>query len=251
MIGVCMKVRVNDLAFEFPLYEKTQTMKAVKKFIAICQDLESVRCHNVKQLIRSEINMEKELYPTGTLYQIVREIQDRNDRTYFLGLLVNRESKETSAEKSFVYKHLESFACAAAKDGCLVSMETNKDFKQPEIMGTIDEETIKIRNISCEKHLHHYRDILGLRIFKANDEKHKKDRDNAYGKGRVASRMDLPDEEAQRLLDHAIWIKQRLYARKGKHNYTFQNEQDCIYHGYIADDLGDDILKELYKEKWD
>lgn len=246
-----MKVTVNDLAFEFPLYEKKKTMKVIKKFISICRNLESVRCHNVERLVRSGINMEKELYPTGTLYQIVREIQDKNERTYFLGLLVNRESKGTSAEKSFVYKNMESLACAVAKDDCLVSMETNEDFKQTEILGTIDGKAVRIRNISCEDHLYYFRNILGMRSYKANDEKHKKDRDNAYGKGRVGSPMDLSDDEAQELLDHAIWIKQRLYARKGKHNYAFQNERDCIYHCYIADDLGDDILKELYKRKWD
>lgn len=245
-----MKVTVNDLAFEFPLYEKAQTMKAVKKFISVCRNLESVRCHNVERLAGTKINMEKELYPTGTLYQIVREIRDKDDRTYLLGLLVNRESQGISSEKTFVYKNLESSACAFAKDDALVSMETDEDFKKTEIVGTIDGQTIKIRNLSCEDHLHYYRDILGMRIYKANDEKHKKDRDNAYGKGRIGSPMDLSDEEAQELLNHSIWIKQRLYARKGKHNYAFQNEQDCIYHGYIADDLGDDILKELYKRKW-
>lgn len=246
-----MKVTVNDLAFEFPLYEKKNTMKAVKKFVSICRNLESIRCHNVERIVSSGINMDKELYPTGTLYQIIREIQDKNERTYFLGLLVNRESKAASAEKSFVYKDLESFACAAAKDECLVSMETSGDFKQSEISGTIDGKTVRIRNISCEDHLYYFRNMLGMRIYKANDKKHKKDGDNAYGKGRIGSPMDLCDDEAQELLDCAIWIKQRLYARKGKHNYAFQNEQDCIYHCYIADDLGDDILKELYKKKWD
>lgn len=246
-----MKVTVNDLAFEFPVYEKKKTMKVVKKFITICRNLESIRCHNVERLVRLGINMEKELYPNGTLHQIVHEIQDRNERTYFLGLLVNRDTKEIPIESSFVYKDLESFACAAAKDDCLVSIETNEDFKQTRICGIIDGKKISIRNISCEDHLYCYRDIIGMRIYKANDEKHKKDRDNAYGKGRIGSPMDLRDDEAQELLDRAIWIKQRLYARKGKHNYAFQNERDCIYHCYIADDLGDDILKELYKKKWD
>ena len=82
-------------------------------------------------------------------------------------------------------------------------------------------------------------------------EKHKKDRDNPYGKGKVASPMDLPDEEAQELLDRAVFIKNRLYARKGKNNYAFMNTIGCIYHGYIAADLGDDILTELNKTKWD
>lgn len=94
-------------------------------------------------------------------------------------------------------------------------------------------------------------ELLGIRIYEANATKHKKDRDNPYGKGKVASPMDLSDEEAQELLDHAIWIKQRLYARKGNRNYAFQNTKDCIYHGYIAEDLGDDILAVLYERKWD
>lgn len=63
--------------------------------------------------------------------------------------------------------------------------------------------------------------------------------------------MDLPDEEAQKLLDQAIWVKQRLYARHGKNNYAFQNTRECIFHGYIANDLEDDILAELYRKKWD
>ena len=39
--------------------------------------------------------------------------------------------------------------------------------------------------------------------------------------------------------------------RKGKNNYAFMNTIGCIYHGYIAADLGDDILTELNKTKWD
>ena len=201
--------------------------------------------------MRIEINKEKELYPTGTLYRIVREISDKNDRTYFLGLLVNRERTEMLTDKSFVYKNLKSFACAQAKDEALVSLETDEDFKQTEIAGFIDDELVKIKNISCEQHMDYHQNLLGIRIYVANKEKHKKDRENAYGKGKIGSPMDLPDEEAQELLDQAIWIKQHLYARRGKHNYAFQNTRKCIYHGYIANDLEDDILAELYKKKWD
>lgn len=53
------------------------------------------------------------------------------------------------------------------------------------------------------------------------------------------------------MLDHAIWIKGRLYARKGKNNYAFQKTRNCIYHAYIAYDLGDDIVSRLLSEKWD
>ena len=195
--------------------------------------------------------MEKELYPTGTLYRIIQEISDQDDKKYFLGLLVNREKAETISEKPFIYKNSESFACAAAKEEGLVSLETEDDFKKTEITGLIDNREVQIKNISCEAHINYYWDMLGIRIYEANKEKHKKDRKNAYGKGKTASPMDLPDEEAQELLDHSIWIKNRLYGRKGNRNYAFQNTKDCIYHAYIADDLGDDIIAKLYENKWD
>ena len=38
---------INDLAFQFQIYEKRQAMEAVEKFISICKELESVKCHNV------------------------------------------------------------------------------------------------------------------------------------------------------------------------------------------------------------
>lgn len=246
-----MRIAVNDLAFEFPLYERAKTMAAVKKFIFICQRLESIYCHNVDRLVGSDINMEKEIYPGGNLYRIVREIEDRDDRKYFLGLLVNREKISQLPEKPFVYKNRESFVCAVAEGEALVSLETDEGFRQAEIEGAIGDEEVRIKNISDEEHIQHYWEILGIRVYEANDEKHKRDRENAYGKGKVASPMDLPDEEAQELLNHAIWINGRLYARKGKYNYAFQKTRNCIYHAYIADDLGDDIVSRLLSEKWD
>lgn len=246
-----MKIMVNDLAFEFSLYEKEQALEAIKNFISICKKLESICCHNVERLVRTDIDMEKELFPTGTLYRIIQEISDRDDRTYFLGLLVNREKAEVLTEKPFVYKNRKSFTCASAKEDGLVSLETEDGFKQTVITGLIDGREVQIKNISCEAHINYYWEMLGVRIYEANEIKHKKDRENAYGKGKTGSPMDLSGEEGQELLDHSIWIKKRLYARKGSRNYAFQNTKDCIYHGYIADDLGDDILAELYKRKWD
>ncbi len=133
----------------------------------------------------------------------------------------------------------------------MVSIELSEGFRNFEIEGFIQNEKVSIRNISREEHLYYHRQMLGIRIYEPNDGKHKKDKKNYYGKGKVASPMDLSDEEAQELLNRAIWIKNRLYARKGKTNYAFQNTRDCIYHGYIAEDLGDDILTALYSVKWD
>lgn len=40
----------------------------------------------------------------------------------------------------------------------------------------------------------------------------------------------------------------RLYAKKNGFYYAFQNERDIDYHGYRADDLGEDIRRQLDRE---
>lgn len=110
------------------------------------------------------------------------------------------------------------------------------------------EKKVELRNLSLNEHIDYYREELGLRRYIANDKKHKYDRENPYGKGKVGSRMDLLDEEAQDLLNKAIEIKGRLYAKKDGYYYAFQRERDIDYHGYRADDLGDDIKRQLDKK---
>lgn len=240
---------INDLAFQFQIYEERQAMEAVEKFISICKELESVKCHNVGRVIGIEIDKRTEICPGSTLFKIVQKM-NRGERAYFLGLLANRARAVCLPERPFVYKERESFLCAAAKDEILVSFETEEGLKREKIEGEIDQESVTIKNISDEKHLLLYREIVGLRIYEEN-KKHKKDRENAYGKGKVASPMDLSDEEAQYLLDRANSIKGRLYAKKGRNYYAFQKTRECIYHGYIADDLGDDVKSAINSEKWD
>lgn len=118
----------------------------------------------------------------------------------------------------------------------------------PVIKARVAGEEVSLRNLSKEEHINHYRKELGLRRYIANDTKHKSDRENPYGKGKIGSRMDLDDEEAQELLNRALLIKGRLYAKKNGCYYAFQNERDIDYHGYRADDVGEDIKSQLDKE---
>lgn len=246
-----MRVVVNDLAFLFPFYGETELIEAIRKWIYVCRELESGRCHEVDSLIRIRLDKSLELAPDCSIYKVIQKITDRNERSYLLSLLTNREDLPLSPKFPFVYKGRESYLCAWAREEALVSLEAEEGFKKPGLVGTIQGNAIEICNISREEHLFCHRNRLGIRIYEPNEGKHKKDRENYYGKNRVASPMDLTGREAQELLDKAIWIKNRLYARKGKNNYAFQNTRDCIYHGYIAADLGDDILNVLYQKKWD
>lgn len=120
-------------------------------------------------------------------------------------------------------------------------------FERPVVESIIDCERIELRNIAHEDHINFYRKELGIRRYSANSNKHKFDRENPYGKGKIASRMNLNDSDAQELLNKAVYIDGRLYAKKNGYYYAFQNEGDIIYHGYRADDLKENITRKLDK----
>lgn len=147
-----MIVAINDLAFQFRIYEEKQAMEAIEKFILICKELESVKCHNVGRIIGIEIDKRTEICPGSTLFKIAQRIKNREERTYFLGLLKNRGKALLLPESPFVYKERESFLCAAAKDEILVSIETEEGLKRDKIEGAIKQESVAIKNISDEKH---------------------------------------------------------------------------------------------------
>jgi len=245
-----MDVAVNDLSFQRSLYKRQDALNAVGKFIRVCQVIESIKCHNVNRIVRANIDKETIIYPGRSIIGIVKEIPDKDKRSYFLSLLVNRGYQLPVPETPFAFNGMRSYVCAAAKNEAVVSLETDSIFAQSLLEGKIGETSVYIRNISSEDHIFEYKSLLGVRIYVANDKKHKKDRFNAYGKN-IANPMGLDQEEAQELLDRAIEVRGRLYARKGKINYAFQKEQECIYHGYEDYYLPGNILSELNAVKWD
>lgn len=250
--AILMRVGVNDLSFHFSLFEREKAIVAVNQFITICHYLESKRCHKVDRLLSVEINKSQEIYSNATLFQMVQEITDRDERRYFLSLMANRGITAFSADiPAFVFQEYESKICSELNKDFVVSLASLEEFKENSFSGQIDGETVRIKNISDSPHCDFYRNELGLRFYEANSEKHKKDRVNHYGKAKEASPMDLDGEDAQELLDDAIEIKGRLYARRGNKNYTFQSTGDCVYHGYEVDNLQMDVLSVLMRKKWD
>ncbi len=247
-----MEITINDISFMFTFYETEKMHQAVRQFVRVCKILESEHCHAVTALVRDDMDLSQNIGPNCSIYGLIQKISDRVERSYFLSLLTGKGKIRRTADDPFIYNGKSSYACAmAAETGMLVSLESDTGLSQTKVAGKILNTTVEIDNVSCEQHMEYHREKLGIRIYEANKEKHKKEKVNYYGKGKAASPMDLPDAEAQDLLDKAIWIKGRLYARKGVHNYAFQETRTGIFHGYNADDLGDDILTALYKKKWD
>ncbi len=239
---------INDISFQYPFATKELAMQYVHKFVDICKRIKREEVTNVHEIKTGFIDAQREISPDFKLIQLLQNFQTREERTFLLGLLTNQGTYRSEQGNYCRIGEKESYVCAYAIDNILISLLSNSLFEMPVVKCIIAGETARLRNLSKLDHIDYYRKELGVRKYIANNKKHKFDKENPYGKGRVGSRMDLRDEDAQILLNKAIEIKGRLYAKKGGYYYAFQNEGDIDYHGYRVDDVGDDIKSQLDKE---
>lgn len=239
---------INDVSFQYTFATKELALEYMHKFLDICKRIKRDEVTNVHEIKTGVIDTQMQISPDYKLIQLLQNFQTREERTFLLGLLTNQGTYRFEQGNLCQIAPKESLVCAYAIDNILISLLSDILFEAPVITGIVAGEEINLRNLSKEEHINYYRKELGLRRYIANDTKHKSDRENPYGKGKVGSRMDLNDEEAQDLLNKAIEIKGRLYAKKNGYYYAFQNERDIDYHGYRADDVGDDIKCQLDKE---
>ncbi|MCI8550043.1 MAG: hypothetical protein HFI68_05530 [Lachnospiraceae bacterium] len=239
---------INDVSFQYMFKTKKLAIEYMHKFLDICKRIKKEEVTNVHEIRTGVIDTQKEISPDFKLIQLLQNFQTREERTFLLGLLTNQGTY--CSEQGFLCQigEKESLICAYAIDNILISLLSNELFETPVIMGVVAGEEVSLKNLSKEEHINYYRKELGLRRYIRNNKKHKFDRENPYGKGRIGSRMDLQDEEAQDLLNKAIEIKGRLYAKKNGYYYAFQNERDIDYHGYRVDDVGEDVKYQLDKE---
>ncbi len=239
---------INDVSFQYPFATRKLATEYVHKFLDICKRIKRQEVTNVHEIKTGVIDTQKEISPGFKLIQLLQNFQTREERSFLLSLLTNQGTYRSEKGSIFQISEKESLVCAYAIDNILISLLSNALFEAPEVKGTVEGEEIVLRNLSKMEHINFYRKELGIRKYVANSKKHKMDRENPYGKGRVGSRMDLNDKEAQDLLNRAVEIKGRLYAKKSGCYYAFQNERDVDYHGYRIDDVGDDIKCCLDKE---
>lgn len=241
---------INDISFQYSFATRGLAIEYVHKFLNICKMIKREEVTNVNEIKTGIIDTQMEISPGFKLIQLIQSFQTREERTFLLSLLTNQGTYRCEEGNSNPCRIAEkkSLVCAYAIDNILISLLSHALFDSPVVKGIIAGKEIDIRNISKQDHIDCYRKELGIRKYIANDKKHKFDRDNPYGKGKVGSRMDLNDEEAQKLLNRAVEIKGRLYAKRNNYYYAFQNERDIDFHGYRVDDLGDDIKCQLDKE---
>ncbi len=238
---------INDISFQYPFATKECAMEYMHKFLDICKRIEKKEVTNIYEIKTGFIDVQEEITPGFKLIQLLQNFETREERTFLLSILTNRGTYRSEEGNPCQIDGKQSLVCTYAVNNILISLLSHTLFETPVVKAIITGEAVDIRNLSKEEHIDYYRKDLGIRRYVANDKKHKKDRDNPYGKGKIGSRMDLHKEEAQDLLNKAVEIKGRLYAKKNGYYYAFQNERDIDYHGYRADDLGDDIKRQLDK----
>ena len=246
-----LRIVINDVSFQYQFHDEQTALQKLHDFIYICKELESGRLKNVEGIISDYIEVSKDIVPGCKLIRLLQRFETKDEKRYLLGLLTGRPSIPADEKVICKIDGKESLIWKGVFDNMMVSLLSDPVFENCEVSVDLERDEKKIRNLSQDIHIDCYRNELGMRIYEANSEKHKKDRENPYGKGKVASPMDLGQEEAQELLDKAITVNGRLYARKNGVNYAFQNTRDVIYHGYRADDLSDNIRRELDKHEWD
>ena len=239
---------INDVSFQYMFKTKKLAIEYMHKFLDICKRIKKEEVTNVHEIRTGVIDTQKEISPDFKLIQLLQNFQTREERTFLLGLLTNQGTYRSEPGVLCQIGKKESLICAYAIDNILISLLSNELFETPVLVGSVAGEEVSLKNLSKEEHIYYYRKELGIRRYMANNKKHKFDRENPYGKGKIGSRMDLQDEEAQDLLNKAIEIKGRLYAKKNGYYYAFQNERDIDYHGYRVDDVGEDVKYQLDKE---
>lgn len=236
---------INDVSFRYPYATAEFAIDCMHQFLDICKRIEKEEVTNIDGIKTGVIDTQIDIAPNYKLIQLIQEFKGREERTLLLSILTNRGTYKVEEGDVCIINGQESFICSQGIDNVLVSLLSDFTFSTQVINAILEKKEVELRNISKNEHIDYYRNELGLRRYIANDKKHKFDRENSYGKGKIGSRMDLRDEEAQILLNKAVYIKGRLYAKSNGHYYAFQNERDIDYHGYRADDLGEDIKRQL------
>ena len=236
---------INDVSFRYPYATAEMAIDYMHQFLDICKQIEKEEVTNIDRIKTGVIDTQINIAPNYKLIQLIQEFKEREERTLLLSILTNRGTYKVEEGEACTINGEESFICSQGIDNFLISLLSDSTFSTQVINAIYKKKEIELRNISKNEHIEYYRNELGLRRYIPNDKKHKFDRENPYGKGKIGSRMDLPDEEAQILLNKAIYIKGRLYGKSKGNYYAFQHERDIDYHGYRADDLGEDIKRQL------
>ena len=248
-----MLAAINDLSFQYQMSSLEEAIERLELFADLCKEVKRGYMTNVERIvIAREGGYSSFLAPNFLLPKIITRIASKDIQRFLISVLNNSDAIPVQENApSFCLDGKSSHICFYAKDNIVISLLSNPIFESEVLEGTCEEAPLSIHNLSQKGHIDLYEELLGIRHYKAHAVKHKPDRVNTYGKGREASPMDLDDATAQRLLNRALRINNRLYAKYNGKIYAFMEERPRVYHGYIDSEAPEFVKRQLDKIQWD
>ena len=239
-----MKVAINDLSFQYCFYDLKTADDALHEFLGNYLEIKKERYRNVVEIRGAKIDCEFELVPGYKLFKLIQNFKTHDERWLLISLLANAPSISNTGSPVCIDGKT-SYACAFAKDGAVISLNSHFLFSNPTLKGELDGRPCDIRNIAQFVHISQHSAVLGRRKY----EKNPKHRQAAYSRAdTTVSPMDLSDTDAQEALDQAVEVNGRIFAKIGDIYYELRNHHENVYHGYRNDQIEADIKKKIEQE---
>ncbi len=242
-----MQLVMNDISFRYRFENKELAMSAVREWLEVYRDLKSDRVKNVTGILTGNIDRDFETAPDYKWIQLLQDFKDKEDQRLLLTVLQASDAlnDEENDIVPFALLKESSVLCAYAykTGGICISLKSWNECRKKLLEGRIGKNDVQIKNIAERQHIDkEYAAELGIRIYEPNP-KHSM---SAYmRKGVEVSVMDLPDDEAQAVLNMAVELNGCYYARYNGKYYQFPNTRINIYHGFRNDKIAEDIKRKI------
>lgn len=238
-----MRVAINDISFQYPFYNQTAALEALDCFLNICVEIKRKRYHYVEQIQCDQIDCNLQLAPGQSLIKLIQNLK-QDQISLLLVLLVNSSCPHEG--EPFCVDGKSSYACAYAREGIIISLQSHRLFSSAKVEGEIGSLPYEIRNLSDGTHIEQHFEALGYRLYEPNPKHHLVP--YLLG-GHTVSPMPLCDEEAQNLLDQAIEVDGHLLAKQDDTYFEFRSHSNIRFHGYQNDAISEQIKRKL-DEQW-
>lgn len=235
---------INDLPFYHQFETRTLADQALHVFLNLYQELKQKKYRAIERFYGVKIDAHREIAPGVKLIQILQDFKTKDEQRLLLTILNNLDCPNYRGSL-FYFLGKESQICAYASGGVLLSLDSAPVFSQKLIVGQLDGQDCEIKNIASFPHIHYYDAFLGHLLYQRSPKHGEREYHRA---GETVSPMDLNDEEAQFLLDRAIQIGERFYAKKDSHYYVFPVTVGNLYHGFRNDNLQQHIRDRIDRE---
>ena len=224
---------VNDLPFYRCFPNRALANQALHVFLKLYQELKQKKYRAIQSFYGVEIDVFREIAPGVKLIQILQDFETRDEQRLLLSVLKNLNRPDYPGPLFYLAGE-GSQICAFASGDILLSLDSASVFSKKLIAGELDGKECKIKNIASPSHICDYNAFLGHLSYQRSPKHGERE---YFRAGETVSPMDLNDEEAQSLLDRAIRIGERFYAKKDTRYYVFPVTEGNLYHGFRHDSL--------------